>query len=231
LETVVLAGGLGTRLRSEVDALPKVLAPINGEPFLNYLLNILQKNSVTKCILATGYLHEKIIEAFGDEYHRISLSYSQELEPLGTGGAIQLALEKTVGENIFIVNGDTLFDVPLEDMLGFHSQKKSDITLALKPMKDFSRYGTVELSDENRIVNFQERLPVKQGLINGGVYIIKRDLLKEFSFLEKFSFEEDFLKLQCGHLKMYGFVFDGYFIDIGIPEDFHRAQKEFVRFL
>jgi len=99
LETVVLAGGLGTRLRSEVDALPKVLAPINGEPFLNYLLNILQKNSVTKC----------------DEYHRISLSYSQELEPLGTGGAIQLALEKTVGENIFIVNGDTLFDVPLPE--------------------------------------------------------------------------------------------------------------------
>ncbi len=224
-EAIVLAGGLGTRLKEVTGLLPKVMAPVNGRPFLEYLLNYLIVNKITKVILAAGYGSEVLKDHFGNSFRGISLVWSDEEEPLGTGGAILQAAAHAESDSVFILNGDTLFDVPLENMAVEAGNNFNSICLALKPMINFDRYGSVKM--ENGIItSFEEKRFCSEGLINGGVYLLSRNWLITRSPGRKFSFERDVLEKYVSQKEMKAFICDNYFIDIGIPSDYQRAQSE-----
>jgi D-glycero-alpha-D-manno-heptose 1-phosphate guanylyltransferase len=225
MEAIILAGGLGTRLKAVTQNLPKPMAPIGSKPFLQFLIDYLIEQGVNRVILSVGYKHEKISSYFKDKYKFCELVYSIENEPLGTGGAINYALSEAQSEHVLVVNGDTLFYVSLPQMMSFHLDQQSDLTLALKPMTNFVRYGNVILSD-SRVIGFEEKKHQENGNINGGVYFLKKDIFERFDLEKKFSFETDFMEAYVSQIKVYGFTSDGYFIDIGIPEDFERAQHE-----
>lgn len=226
MEAVVLAGGFGTRLAHIVKDMPKPMAPVAGKPFLEYVFNYLSEQGVTNVILATGYMHEKIACYFGDEFKNIKIMYSVEQSPLGTGGAIKKALTLCSDKYVFIINGDTFFNVDLKEMYNISEIRGADITIAIKLMREFDRYGTVNIDDNDEIVAFAEKKYCKEGWINGGVYCIKKDSLQKISE-EKFSFEKDYLENANISKKISCLRQDGYFIDIGIESDYNKAQKDF----
>ncbi len=223
---IILAGGLGTRLRSAVPDLPKCMAEVAGRPFLSYVIDHLREQRVGQFIFSLGYKHEVIEEYLAAEYSALAIQYSIEEEPLGTGGAIKLACPKVTGKTALVVNGDTFFTVKLNKLLSFHDMCGAHCTLSLKPMKNFDRYGVVELNKDYSIKNFLEKQWYESGLINGGVYALHTEKFMEESFPEKFSFEKDYLEKMYATRRMFGVVQDEYFIDIGIPEDLLRAQRE-----
>lgn len=225
-EAIVLAGGLGTRLRSAVPDLPKCMAPVAGSPFLKYLIEYYLPQGVNRFIFSLGFKHEAIEEYLAQEFPTLDYSLVVEKEPLGTGGGIQLACEKALSENVLILNGDTFFAVNLDEMYRFHENMRSDCTLALKPMENFDRYGVVELGDDARICNFLEKKATLAGNINGGVYLLKVSSLLNLNLPEKFSFEKDFMESHLTDRRLYGVIQNGYFIDIGIPADYAKAQTE-----
>lgn len=230
MEVIILAGGLGTRLRSVVADVPKCMAPVAGKPFLWYLLKYLTKYPVNRVILSVGYLREVIFDWVKEHEHEFSFKfdYAIEEEPLGTGGGIKLALSKANDPFVIILNGDTFFDVDLDSLYQCHNNSEKNITLALKLMKNFNRYGTVNLDSTSKtIISFNEKQYCAEGLINGGVYIIDRNAPIFEGLPDKFSFETAVLEPQCTVHNLQGIVQDGYFIDIGIPEDYDKANNEF----
>lgn len=229
-EVILLAGGPGVRLQDVIRGIPKPMADINGKPFLWYVLSYLAKQGVNKIIMAIGYKHEIIKEYFKDRYDSIEIKYSIEKEPLGTGGAIKNALAIAEDRDIFVINGDTFFNIDLRTFYSFHRHKASNVTIALKLMKDFDRYGAVTINGENRLIGFEEKQFRSIGLINGGIYIIKTDIFNSIKFPDKFSFETDFLEKYYKERKIYAYIFDEYFIDIGIPEDYKGAKNDFKSF-
>jgi D-glycero-alpha-D-manno-heptose 1-phosphate guanylyltransferase len=231
MEAIILAGGLGTRLRSVLDDLPKCMAPVAGKPFLHYLLNFLAKQNFNHVILSLGYMHEKIESWVSNSEWPFKISCSIEEEPLGTGGAIQKAFSLSSEKDVFVFNGDTFFEIDTHAFLTFHKNKDATICIALKPLKDFDRYGNVEIMENGTISAFYEKQPCNEGLINGGVYLINKELVPFPSQVQRFSFESDILQLHVGHPGLYGYSFQGYFIDIGIPEDYSKANKDFNTFL
>ncbi|KQI15958.1 D-glycero-D-manno-heptose 1-phosphate guanosyltransferase [Campylobacter coli CVM 41970] len=216
MQAIVLAGGLGTRLRSVVQDLPKPMAPINGKPFLAFVLEYLKKQGITEIILSVSYKYELIQEYFKDEFHGMKIHYNIEKELLGTGGAIKDAL-KLVKNEVYVVNGDTFFDIDLKKLV----LNGSKICIALKQMQNFDRYGTVNVDEQGIVTSFEEKVFKKQGLINGGIYLLDKDIFKDFALQEKFSFEE-FLQENYRNLKARAEIFDDYFIDIGVPEDYYN---------
>lgn len=226
MEAIVLAGGLGTRLKSVISELPKPMAAIGNKPFLEYIFRYLKKNSVSRVILSVGYKWEIIRDYFGAYFEGIELIYSVEDEPLGTGGAIKKAMREVHGNEVFIINGDTFFDVNLKELTLI---KESKLMLSLKTMSDFDRYGCVESDDENHVTSFSEKGYRKYGDINGGIYLASKSIFDKFVLHEKFSFEE-FMQNNIQELKITSKSFDNYFIDIGIPEDYARAQCEMERY-
>lgn len=224
-EAIILAGGKGSRLQSVVSDIPKPMAPIGDLPFLEYMLNYLISQKIKHVILSVGYKWKTIYEYFGDRYKTISLSYTVEEKPLGTGGGIKFALEKAEGNDIYILNGDTFFDVKLADLSEFYFAHQSDMAITVKKKTNFSRYGTVEL-DVCKVIAFNEKQPLKSGLINGGVYLIKKDIFESFELPEHFSFETDFMEKHLPSLKICAMHNSEYFIDIGIPSDYEKAKKE-----
>lgn len=225
-EAIILAGGLGTRLRSAVPDLPKCMAPVAGKPFLWFVLNYCKEQGIERIILSLGFKHEVIEEYIKTTEFDFEFVSSVETEPLGTGGAIKkacgLAKEKTVA----VLNGDTLFRANLQKVAAFHHMCGADCTLTLKPMNNFDRYGVVELNSNYSISSFKEKQHYETGTINGGVYILHAERFLKEALPEKFSFEKDYLEQYFQHRRMYGVIQNEYFIDIGIPEDFERAQKE-----
>lgn len=220
MEAIILAGGLGTRLRSVVSEVPKCMAPVDGRPFLQYMLEWLSRYDVSHVVLSVGYLREVIFSYMDSRVWPFEISYAVEEEPLGTGGGIRLALTKCREDRVIVLNGDTFFDVDL-DALSF----SAPVTLALKPMRSFDRYGAVDWDGE-LVTGFHEKAACAEGLINGGVYALVRSQLDFAFYPKRFSFEKDLLEpLAAAHL-VAGQVQDGYFIDIGIPEDYARAQRE-----
>ena len=304
MEVIVLAGGLGTRLRSVVKEIPKCLAPVNGRPFLGYLLDWLVSQEVNHVVFSVGYLREQVIDYVKSNQWSFTYDFAVEEEPLGTGGGIRLALGKCHESQVFVVNGDTFYPVDLKSIPFTFA-----ITLALKPMKDFDRYGSVSVvqpvvgnyfsqdfaknqfpttstdpthednstkpgqsdptsqppennyfsgrypknqffsvstkptpsdpssqpSEKNqfssdstrlalRVLEFKEKQYCSEGLINGGVYAIDRGRLELGSLPEKFSFEKEVLEPGAALGEVGGWVSDAYFIDIGIPEDYQKAQ-------
>ncbi len=225
-EAIVLAGGLGTRLKTVVADLPKSLAPVAGKPFLAYLLDHARKQGIDKFIFALGYKPE-LIETFVRKYlPEETYVFSIEKEPLGTGGAIYKACKQASSANIIILNADTFYGIRYSQLASMHEQHKADCTLALKPMKEFERYGAVNMDEENTIRGFSEKKYQSSGLINGGVYALKVESFVKKTFPEIFSFEKDYLEPACVKGNILGLVSDAYFIDIGVPEDYQRAQNE-----
>ncbi len=226
-DVIILAGGFGTRLQSVVKDVPKPMAPVADIPFLEWLINYLSKSNPNKIILSTGYKHEIIEAHFGKSFKNIPIVYSIETDPLGTGGAIKKAFDLVSTENCLVLNGDTFLQIDHPNFLNFHSKNKALFTMALKPMKNPARYGTVETEGET-IKKFNEKNPdLAEGLINTGVYLMKKEILKHFPEQEKFSFETDFMELKTGEIEMKSYITDDYFIDIGIPEDYKKANDEF----
>jgi D-glycero-alpha-D-manno-heptose 1-phosphate guanylyltransferase len=228
-ECIVLAGGLGTRLQEAVPGLPKCLAPVAGKPFLSYIIDYLRMQGVQRFVFSLGYRHEAIEEFLQSKYSTLDYSVVIENEPLGTGGAIKLALQNTREENVVITNGDTLFKVDLDSLFFLHLEKNAECTMALKTMKDFERYGVVEKNENDQIISFREKQYYAEGQINGGLYILNREKFNQRNLPYQFSFEKDYLEKFFTEAKFYASLHNGYFIDIGIPEDFNKAQSDLAR--
>jgi D-glycero-alpha-D-manno-heptose 1-phosphate guanylyltransferase len=225
-EAIVLAGGLGTRLKQLVPDLPKSLAPIAGRPFMSYLLDYVKKEGIKKFVFALGYKTE-LIENFVKGYlPKESYRFSIETEPLGTGGAVYKACNQITSRDSIVLNADTFFSVSFSKLYRLHEQQNADCTLALKSMTDFDRYGAVSINEKMEVTGFSEKKHQTKGLINGGVYALNTESFIKRSFPDVFSFEKDYLEENYQKGKILGFVSDAYFIDIGIPEDYNRAQIE-----
>ena len=230
-DIIILAGGFGSRLKEQVNDRPKAMASVNGKPFLEYLLNYISKAGFQKVILSTGYLSKSIEDYFKDSYRAIDIEYAIEKEPLGTGGAIKLAAKKVTTPYFIVMNGDTMFRIDLQRFFEVHVEQLAEMTIALRNVDDASRYGQVEMTESGIITSFKEKSSQRMpGLINGGIYIIKTKYFKSFNHPEKFSFENDWMQKNVQSGDFLGQVFNDYFIDIGIPEDYKRAQAEFNDF-
>jgi D-glycero-alpha-D-manno-heptose 1-phosphate guanylyltransferase len=225
-EAIILAGGLGTRLRDAVPDLPKCMAPVAGRPFLSFVIDSLRMEGIEHFIFSLGYKANLIERYLEEQYPTLDFVTVVEKEALGTGGAIQLACTEAASENVLIANGDTLFKIKLNELGRFHFSHKAECTIALKPKENFDRYGAVELDNNGFIISFKEKQFYKSGLINGGIYLLNVPQFLQRSLPEKFSFEKDYLEVYAGKKILAGVKQDGYFIDIGIPEDFNKAQSE-----
>ena len=231
-EAIILAGGKGTRLKEVLSDGPKSMAPINGRPFLEYLLDYLERWGLRRVILSVGFEKDKIIQYFGNQYKSLEIDYAIEEELLGTGGAIVNALHHVKGFSTFIFNGDTYFDVNLQRLDDFRRIKEADLCLAMRFEIDPARFGVLEFDNNNRITGFFEKTgEMEEGYINGGVYIVRRDYLLRFGLPEKFSFEKDFLQQYYQTEEIYGMRCFSYFRDIGVPEDYQKAIDEFKRLI
>jgi len=229
-EAVVLAGGFGTRLQHIVSDVPKPMAPINGTPFLSFLFKKLIAAGIEHVVLSTGYLHEKIESYFGDSFESLRISYSREEEPLGTGGAIFLAMNKTETDNVYVLNGDTLFDIDFRTLGKLHAIHDAFLSVALREEEDVSRYGSVLINKAGKITAFTEKNESQgKGLINGGIYVLNKKQFLRLEMPAKFSFEKEVLEKLYKNTSFYGLVCQAYFIDIGVPDDFRRAQVEFPK--
>jgi len=225
-EAIILAGGFGTRLQSVVSDVPKCMALIQNKPFLHYVVEELQVQGIEKFIFALGYMHTIVGDYIAKNLSTINYQLSIENEPLGTGGAIHVACSKTKEENVLIVNGDTLFRVDIDNLAHFHIHQKAACTIALKSMQHFDRYGVVEINNTGLVTSFHEKKYYSAGLINGGIYVINVSSFHEKKFPLKFSFERDYLECNIKQKNIFGYIQDAYFIDIGIPEDYIKAQKD-----
>ena len=210
-----------------VSDMPKPMAPVYGRPFLCYVLDRLIDAGIRRLVLATGYKHECIERYFGTQYRGAEVVYSQEETPLFTGGAIRKAAELLESTDFVVLNGDTLFDIDWQQLYDFHSRCHANLSVALRQVEDTSRYGSVTCADE-RIMAFHEKTESHgAGAINGGIYAINRAWLLGLALPVKFSFEKELMQPMAGQEGFYGLRFADYFIDIGVPEDYYRAQDEF----
>jgi D-glycero-alpha-D-manno-heptose 1-phosphate guanylyltransferase len=226
-EAIVLVGGLGTRLRSVVPDLPKPLAPVAGRPFLAHLLDQLAANGIRRVILATGYLAEKVEHAIGMRWQGMDICYSCEAEPLGTGGAIRLATRQLQGSSAHIANGDTFLRFDLAALEKRVHERQVPMGIALARVPDVSRYGEVETRD-GRVVAFREKGGHGSGFINAGSYFLTREGIAALPSLETFSFETQVLQPAAVVGDVAAYLESSDFIDIGVPEDYARAQSLFA---
>ncbi len=227
IPAIILAGGLGTRLRSTVPDVPKPMAPLNGRPFLEHQLDYWIDQGIRHFVLSVGYRHDIIEQHFGKSYRGADIDYAVESEPLGTGGGLLLAAGKIADSGPWLVlNGDTFFEVRLGNLADFHREKQADITLSLFPVDNNTRYTGVEIDDGQRITGLKSVGNGSRQLINGGVYLMEAAALSGLPFRpgDKFSLENDLLaQALVSGKRLFGHTVSGRFIDIGVPEDYVRA--------
>ena len=221
-EAVILAGGLGTRLRRVVPDLPKVLAPVGGTPFLEILLTLLERKGFRRVVLSLGHMAEKIVSVFGSRFRGMELCHEVEESPLGTGGAMYRALRRCRGGHAFVINGDTYLDFERERIDDLWRREREPIIVACR-VADTARYGRIESSD-GLAIGFREKGAGGSGLISSGYYVFPTDLLDGFGGSGAFSLENDFLGEAVRSRRFRVFVSRGAFVDIGTPEDYARAQ-------
>lgn len=234
LDAIILAGGRGTRLRESVRDLPKPLARIRDRPFLDILLGVLARSGrIRKAVLAVGYLADIIIRHYSDRKDiGLEIVFSVEKTPLGTGGAVRKALERTDTEEVLVMNGDSFAEVGIDSLIEVHRKGGMPATMVVARINDTSRYGRVDIGPGGRVRSFEEKVAQPlPGFINAGIYVIRREVLAGIPADRPVSLEREILP---GLLKegIRGFVAEGKFIDIGIPEDYARAQtllEEFCR--
>lgn len=225
-ECIILAGGLGTRLRSVINDKPKCLAIVNGLPFLDYVLQILIKYNFEHFIFSLGYKSDDIISYINASNPNLNKTIVIEEKPLGTGGATKLALQYSKTQNVLIINADTYFNFNINLLYNFHDLNNSYCTIALKYMYNFDRYGSVVVDDLNRIILFEEKKKMIEGFINSGFILLNKNIFNKINSETFFLIEDLYIELIL-NLKIYGFKTDGYFIDIGIPDDFDKANLDF----
>lgn len=224
---IILAGGMGTRLRSAVPDLPKPMAPISGRPFLEHQMDYWIAQGVNQFVVSVGYMKEVIMDHFGSRYRATPLTYALEDEPLGTGGGLLLAAQG-LKEPFLVLNGDTFFEVDLDELLGFHAEHASEWTFSLFQTNEVGRYMGMDVKPDGEIVSLKSGMGEPGRLANGGVYLVNPSVLAKSKFVpgHKLSLEVDLLPAfaaQGG--KLYGLEFPGSFIDIGVPQDYFRAAE------
>jgi D-glycero-alpha-D-manno-heptose 1-phosphate guanylyltransferase len=226
IEAIVLAGGFGTRLRSVVSDVPKPMAPIGDKPFLAYLLKDLSGKGVNRVILSVGYMAEIIIKYFGNSYEGMDIKYAIEEDPLGTGGAVQYAMKLCTQDHVYILNGDSYVNIDIKDM---EAQWKIDrlqvIVGAL--VEDASRFGSI-LVDGGYVISFAEKGKSGPGLINAGCYLLDRMKFNKIQRNAPFSLEKDFFESELRNKNIKINIAEGFFIDIGVPEDYSRMQQKLL---
>lgn len=230
MEAIILAGGLGTRLRSAVPSLPKPMAPIKGKPFLGYLFDYWLHQGIKHFILSVGYKYEVIHERFGTKYKDADVSYAIENEPLGTGGGLLLSIKQLRSKEPFLLlNGDTFFAVNLNNLFKYHKNCRADMTLSLVEIKNNKRYSGVLLDKQGLVYSIDSPTDSsKTSIANGGVYMIENDLFRKHlkRSLNKCSLEEELLpQLLIQKKRIAGFASNDSFIDIGIPHDYNLAAN------
>jgi D-glycero-alpha-D-manno-heptose 1-phosphate guanylyltransferase len=225
-EAIILAGGLGTRLRGVIGDIPKPMAPVAGRPFLTHLFDRLVNQGFSRVILSVGYKHEQIQSHFGDAYGDLRLIYAVEEKPLGTGGGLRHALRHATSSAVFVFNGDTMALVDLAGMHSHHLAAHASLTIALREVPDASRYGCCVIND-GYITALSAQGREGAGYINAGVYLMAPSLLERDDLPEAFSFERDFLETHITEARPLAYPFNGQFIDIGVPADYERAQSLF----
>lgn len=228
MEAIVLAGGMGTRLRKVVPDLPKPMAPVAGKPFLEILLTALQKKGFKRIILSLGFMAEKIVSHFGDHYQGMEIVYEIETTPLGTGGALKAALGHCQSDHVFVFNGDTFLDLET-DSVEAHWQREQKPMIVARHVEDTARYGSLETHD-GHVTGFIEKGLTGPGLINAGCYVLPHNIFDDREANQPFSLEQDYLFDAVKNQPVAVFATQGQFIDIGIPEDYNRAQSELSRF-
>ncbi len=224
---IILAGGMGTRLRSAVPDLPKPMAPIDGRPFIEHQLDYWIGQGVERFVISVGYKKEVIMDHLGSNYCSTPLTYAIEDEPLGTGGGLWLAAHG-LREPFLVVNGDTFFEVDLAVLLKFHSDHSADWTFSLFRTSEVGRYMGIKVKSDGEISSLTSGTEEQSLLVNGGVYLVNPSVMANKSFVpgSKFSLEADLLPaLVAQGYKLFGLEFSGAFIDIGIPQDYFRASK------
>lgn len=228
MEGIILAGGFGTRLRQMVPDLPKPMAPVAGRPFLEILLISLARKGFHRLVLSLGYMADKVVAHFGANYAGIDLVYQVEPVPLGTGGALRLAMSQCHGDHVFVFNGDTYLDLEVQDLEVLWQKQRTPIIVA-REVSDTARYGRLETDRERvHMTGFAGKGVAGPGLINAGCYVFPIDMLRDFQPDVPFSLESDFLTQTVARRRFDLFVTHGHFIDIGVPEDYIRAQSELV---
>lgn len=234
MKCVILAGGLGTRLRSVVHDVPKPMADVSGKPFLSYILKFFNDNlNKVEFIISVGYKSSVIKEYFGENFKKSNITYVEEKSPLGTGGALKKILNEIDfnGKSFFLVNGDTFLNVDLNQLQKMHLRTNADVTVCAIRAKERKRFGRLIFDhNTNKISEFQSQKSDINDLCNGGVYLINSG--SNFSNYfncndEKFSFEADILDLLAKNENIYAFPVNGYFIDIGVPRDYFLACQYF----
>lgn len=229
MESIVLAGGFGTRLASRLQGVPKPMAPVAGRPFLEILLTQLRRAGCSRVLLSVGHLHQVIQDRFGTSFLGMRVDYVVESVPLGTGGATRLALAQAREDSVLVLNGDTFLDADYAEMLRFHTAEKAEVTLAVVHQPNVARYGGVVI-EAKRIVGFEEKGRTGAGFISAGTYVLNRNLAWPPTLAERFSIESDVFVPEVARLRPAAFKVAGYFLDIGIPEDYDRAQTELAEF-
>lgn len=224
MEAIVLAGGFGTRLREVVPDVPKPMAPISGRPFLEILLSSLAQKGFKRVLLSLGFMAEKVVAHFGDQFAGMELVYQIEKVPLGTGGAVRQALAHCYNDHAFVFNGDTYLDLEVLEVEAHWQAHHAPIIVARR-VSDTSRYGRLNVAEE-RVLGFVEKNVGGPGLINAGCYVLPVSILDSFAVDHPFSLETDFLAKEVRLQRFDLFVTQGQFIDIGIPLDYMRAQTE-----
>jgi D-glycero-alpha-D-manno-heptose 1-phosphate guanylyltransferase len=226
LEAIVLAGGLGTRLRVLVPDVPKPMAPVAGRPFLEILLCQLERKGFTRIVLSVGYLAEQIVNHFGSQFQSLSLSYVQEQQPLGTGGATRLALTHCLGDHAFVFNGDTFLDLEVASVEAMWQSHRRPIIVA-REVEDTTKFGRL-LVERDQVMGFTEKGISGPGLINAGCYVLGSHQLDSFSLNQPFSIECDYFQKATLYSHVDMFLTRGMFIDIGVPEEYGRAKGLFA---
>lgn len=219
MHAIILAGGKGTRLKEIIKDVPKPMAPIANRPFLEYLILHLGKWNIKNIVLSVGYKKEIIKSYFNTgEKLGVEILYTEEEKPLGTGGAIKKAASLVDEENFIVMNGDSFFDINFDQLITFHKSRLSTVSLGLVYVSDTSRYGRVEISKKGVVTRFAEKGVIRNGFINGGVYVLNRKVVKNIPDGEV-SFESKVLPTLIGQ-GLNGMAVQGFFIDIGVPNDY-----------
>lgn len=221
-ECIILAGGKGSRLQSIDPSRPKPLVSILGIPFLNYQLKFLYKQGIRKILVSTGYMHNQIEDYVKNlNFRNLTISTMKEDFPLGTGGAIRHAINYMT-DDFLVCNGDTIALFNISDMISFHVKKKATLTMLVRQIEKSSRYGTVILNSDNKIVKFTEKSDTKKAWISAGYFFLSKNQILWEKYPISFSYEEILFPNLVKSGKSYGYKFDNYFIDIGTPESYEQ---------
>jgi D-glycero-alpha-D-manno-heptose-7-phosphate kinase len=225
MKTLILAGGFGTRLKDVIKDVPKPMALIAGKPFLEHQIRYLKKEGLEDIVLCVHYMANTIKSYFGNGgKFGVELTYSEEDTPLGTAGAIKKA-EKYIQDTFFVLNGDSFSKINLKEFLEFHKSKRSIASMSITSSEDPSHYGNI-LTEGSRIIDFSEKINEKSALINSGVYIFEPKIFDYIESEKKVSLEKEIFPKLAKESKLYGFNYEGYFIDIGRPETYYQFRKE-----